>query len=298
MMMKQKFVLYLIFSAITTVQILAQVNVTFYNENGDVFFDVDSDKKGSQTLVLRFSELYGYQESHRSEVIIPINSGLNRAVYKLTKRREEPSSFRYSYTCRRGKYNAKPDKDYPYILPAKAGTLLSISKFENMKYRLGKSDIDSIIGIAFNYKGLDTICAMRSGEVIEIKHNEEDSKNPKADIVYDKSSRNIVMVEHADGSIVRYVCITPVNVLIEEGERIIAGQPIAVFKEDVNRQRMGIHLFHLTREVKNEIIIPKFFTEEGITLLNSGKQYQSISTNELLEKELTKKEKKKIQKAK
>jgi len=299
--MKTRFVfVFLILSVMFSIRGFAQrIDVTSRIEDNAAIFDAESNMEGSRTLVLNFTDLRGYQALFKNELITLIKRGLNRSFFKMVK--EEGNnypSYRYTYTYYLGRYDAKPNMDYPYLLPAATGKILNISQFENMNYRfkLGEeAATDSMIGVVFNYSGMDTIRAMRSGQVVEVELSQQERKSPaQGAVYYDKLSQNTVTVEHADGSIVRYICITPVIVLSKPGDRLLAGQPIAIFTKDEEYQRMGINLFYLTNDLKYKTIIPKFYTEEGLLQLSAGKKYQSVSSKEILEKELTKKEKKNL----
>lgn len=275
-------------------QSFAQIEVTTQYRGRDVIFDANSKKYGTYTLTMKFTELRGYRAS-MGDIKIVIRQGSNNSIYRLTYEGNSSTYYRYSYTYYRGKYNSKPDINYPYLLPAATSKSLGIARLENIKHNFGKNNTDSILGIVFNYKGIDTVCAIRSGQVVQIDYSQKERTNSDQEFVYyDKSSQNIITVEHADGSIARYVCITAVDLLPKEGDRVIAGQPIAIFKTGEIQNRMGLHLFYLDNELKNKTIFPDYYTEEGLIPLEFGKRYQSASTKEIIEKELTKKEKKKL----
>jgi hypothetical protein len=295
MEIKYKTLLLLILSVAFTLQSFAQIEVTTRNEGGNIIFDVNSDKEGSYTLGLKFSELRGYKSSLGNTAIIPIKGGLNREVYKLTKEGNTTTNYRYTYTYYQGKYNAKPNMNYPYILPASEGKRLYTSHSTNIEYMIGKTDGDSILGIVFRYAEADTVCAIRSRKVVAVEHSKRDRIEPGQGVVtYDRDSQNTIIIEHADGTIVRYVCITSAQTLVKSGDRIIAGQPLAVLEEEKDFPRIAISVSYLTKELKHKIIIPMFYTEKGLSELNFGKEYHSASTRDIIEKELTKKEKKNL----
>lgn len=295
MEIKHKTLLLLILSMVFTLQLSAQIQVTTRNEASNVIFDVNLEKEGSYTLVLKFSELRGCKIPLGNTTIIPIKGGYNSAVCKLTKEGNVSTSYRYTYTFHRGKYNAKPDIDYPYILPASEGKALYTSRFANIEHGLGKIDVDSIMGIVFRYAEADTVCAMRSGKVVEIEHSKRDRIEPEQGVsMYDRGSRNIITIEHGDGTIVRYTCITSAQTLVKLGDRIIAGQPLAVLGQEKDFPQIGISISYLTKELKHKIIMPMFYTEKGLSELNFDEEYHSTSTRDIIEKELTKKEKKNL----
>lgn len=290
--MKEPLLLFIL-SAIFVIHASAQVEVTNRYKDKDVIFDANLEEYGTHTLVLKFAELQGYRNPAGEPRAI-IKRGHNSSICRLKNDGSNSGRFGYSYTYYRGIYNSKPDMDYPYLFPAATGKTLGIARFEHINTKLGKADADSILGIVFNYEGADTVCAIRSGQVVKIVYSKKERDDSRGFVYYDELSQNVVTVEHADGSIARYVCITATNILPKEGDRIIARQPIAVFVKEEERNRMGLHLYHLDKDLKNQVIKAQFYTADGFIQPDFGKRYESVSTKEIIEKELSKKEKKKL----
>lgn len=295
--MKRKLLLYCFISILFMTQGFSQeVEVTSRYEGRNVVFDATFNGSGSYTLVLSFKELHGYKSLSGRKAIINITPPFSgNSIYKLTEiDGSRASSYRYSYQYFQGKYNVKPDLDFPYLFPVKLGENVRIFQMENLDVTLGKSVTDKILGVTFSYTGVDTIHAIRSGQVVRVEKSTRERIKPEAGVVYyDKPSRSFIEVEHKDGTIVRYVCFTSAESLPEEGERIIAGQPLAVFVKEESDRRIGVSLFYLGKEMEYKIIIPKFYTSNGLVSLEFGKEYTGTSTEEIIEKELTKSEKKK-----
>jgi murein DD-endopeptidase MepM/ murein hydrolase activator NlpD len=284
--MKKHFLL-LVLLVVFTVQGYAQITVTTRKENKDIVFDAMSNQYGSYTLVLRFAESSGLI----NEAIAVVKPGQNNSVYRVSRE----SVPRYSCRYYPGRYNAKPDANFPYLLPVKNGEKVKTSPFGNLKELRDQPTTDSILGIVFNYAGTDTVYAMRSGQIVRTADKIRDIEKPEAGVrIYDKPSRSIVEVEHQDGTIVRYVCITSGEILLKPGDRIIAGQPIAVFTQENKTQQVGIGIFYLEKKMKRKLVMPKFYTDSGVIQLEFGKEYVGASTKEIVGKELTKNEKKNL----
>ena len=298
--MKQKLLLYIILSISFMAQGFSQqLEVTSRYEGRDVVFDATFNGSGSYTLVLSFSELQGYKSLSGRKAIINIAPPFSgNSIYKLTEiEGARASTYRYSYQYFQGKYNAKPDLDFPYLLPVKPGENVRTFWLENIEATLGKSVTDKILGVTFSYTGVDTVYAIRSGQVVRVENSTRDRIKPEAGTVYyDEPSRSHIEVEHKDGTIARYVCMTSGKSLLEEGDRIIAGQPLAVFtqKDDNQEMKVGIHLFRLGKKFEYEVIMPKYYTDNGLIQPEYGKEYVGASAKEIVEKELTKKEKKNL----
>lgn len=204
-----------------------------------------------------------------------------------------------AYKYAQGRSDAKPDKDYPYLLPASEGKKLRTAPFRNLETALGRAVEDSIPGVYFYCPGTDTACAMRSGTVISIKEAEKNAATDDNRIsFYNLSSYYIIRVEHKDGSIAQYAFTVPVKNLLKEGDRIFAGQPIATFVGNEENRGMGISIYYLTftkdKVFKYRYLFPKYYTQEGQMELKFGETYTASTTKEIIGKELSKGEKKKL----
>lgn len=294
--MKRKLLYILLFILFSVSGFSQEVNLISRYEDNNVIFDATLNDYGTYTLVMSFTDLRGFKSTYGHQAIINLTSPSSHSIYKLIRIEGQSNPYySYSYTYYRGKYNAKPDVDFPYLLPVKAKKRVGVSLFENIEAKLGKSVNDKILGATFRYTGIDTVYAIRSGQVVHIENSKRDEIKPEGGVVYyDKSSRTVLEVEHKDGTIARYVCITSGKSLLEPGDRIIAGQPVAFFTQDNDNQRMGIYIFHLGKDLKYKVFIPKFYTNNGLITLEYGREYIGAFTKEIVEKELTKKEKKSL----
>lgn len=293
--MKLRLLLFAALFIAYAIQGFSQVKVETQDVGNDVIFNATSNEYGTYTLVLTLTTT-GYKSPLGTRAVIGLSQGYNSSIYRLEREEGQSASYRYNYRFYKGKYHAKPVKEYPYLLPAKAGTDLRISKLTNLNHTIGKTDKrnDSILGLVFNYKDVDTIYAIRSGYVTKIEGRERDriKSEQGGQVIYDKPSRSKIEIEHKDGTMVRYICLTAGKSLLEPGDRVIAGQPIAVFIQEEKRPSLGIGFSYLDRDFKYKTIIPQFYTSEGLKNLEFNKQYQSATTKDIIEKELTKKEKK------
>jgi len=295
--MNRKLLLYFILS----ISFLAhgssqEVDVTSRYEGHDIIYDVAFNGYGTYTLVLSFTELRGYKSPLGRQAIINITPFSGNSIYKLTAIEGHRSPIcRSSYQYYQGKYNAKPDANFPYLLPVKAGEKTKALQFENIEVKLGKSSTDKVLGVVFNYAATDTVYTIRSGQIVHIEGNTNNRiKTGEGTVLYDEPSRIIIEVEHKDGTIARYVCISSGKSLLEVGDRVIAGQPIAVLAQGNEDRRIGISLMHLGKDLEYKIFIPRFYTSNGLMLLQFEKEYMGASTKEIIGKELTKKEKKSL----
>ncbi len=291
--MKQILISILIFAF--SIPVFSQVTVLSEYQGEDVIIEARADEPGSYTVELIFSELSGFQTIFGDKAVFAFTYPFT-GTYRLKREGTQPTRCNFRYRFNRGKYNAKPDKDYPYLLPVKAGKVVGVNKFTNIAHTLRKTTTDSILGMTFNYMETDTVYAIRSGLVVKIENRQQDAKQvDHKHTTYDRPSRSITTVEHKDGTIVRYVCITEADNLLQPGDRVIAGQPIALFtNREQTHPRLGIQISSVDKTLKHVILIPSFYTEEGVQKLDFNQRYRGVSSEEIIKKELTKQEKKKL----
>lgn len=274
-----------------------KVRVTTQNVNGNIVFDASVDGLGSHTLVLEFTELQGYDSPHGNIKFINLTSKSNSAIYTLKKNESSSSySYRYTYRYNLGSIKNKQDEKYPYLLPGKEGDELRTSKVRNIEHRLGKAHSDSVLGVSFVYQNeIDTVFAMRSGYVVDVVDSERKRKTVNdAYLTYDKPSQNVTIVEHKDGTLAYYTCVTDGVNLLKPGDRVVAGQPIAVLKRAQEANRLVVKICYLGQDLKHVHIRPYFYTDMGVKQLEYNEKYKSCINQDLIVKELSKKEKKKM----
>ena len=69
----------------------------------------------------------------------------------------------------------------------------------------------------------DTVCCMRSGTVKEVREDQPDNGGEIT-----SSDHNFIMVQHEDGTVAFYAHLMQNGVLVDTGDRVEQGQPIAL----------------------------------------------------------------------
>ena len=297
----KKYLLFLIAITSTVVSGYSQeVKLNSSWSGKDLVIGAETSGYGDYSVSIKFTNLMGYRCSCDNEYPIVLRQRSQTNICKLVYESGSGGSPNYTYKYAQGRFDAKPDLDYPYLLPASEGKKLKTAPFSNIETKLGKAVEDSVLGVYFYCSGTDTICAVRSGMVISIKEAEKNAVTGNNGIpsYYNVASRCIIKVEHKDGSFAQYTFVTPVKNLLKEGDRVIAGQAIAVFDGNEENRGMGISVGHLTftkdKDFKYRFFLPKFYTEEGQMELKFGDTYTVSTPKEIIGKELTKGEKKSL----
>jgi len=133
----------------------------------------------------------------------------------------KPWRWRYHFHWTRGRMYVQHDSRTHYRLPFVRGQTYRVSQGYNG--RLTHQGQDQY-AVDFAMPEGTVVCAAREGIVVDLK---ESSKTGGQDEKY-KDECNYVSIAHADGTIGEYHHLKYDGVLVEIGERVTAGQPIAL----------------------------------------------------------------------
>jgi murein DD-endopeptidase MepM/ murein hydrolase activator NlpD len=133
----------------------------------------------------------------------------------------KPFKWRYSFSWTKGSVEARHDDGILYRLPFEKGRSRRISQGYNG--RLSHHGVDQY-AVDFAMAEGTTVYAAREGVVVDLK---ESSEVGGRDEKY-KDESNYVSIAHDDGTIGEYHHLKFEGVLVEIGDRVAAGQAIAL----------------------------------------------------------------------
>lgn len=257
---------------------------------------------GYYTVVLNFSEL---TNTSRPQEIISVSGNTGNL---LTLKPTDPNQhvgYRYRYQYIRGKYKPRFNADFCYLLPYTQGTNCEVIEagYANQKYFGAEKPADW--KSYFFYTGKEElVTAIRKGLVVEVVDEFETREN-----VEFTTSQNAVIVEHEDGTLVRYLGFKKGSLKVEAGDQVFPNTPLGLntFR---SKDRFGISIFmyYLNsldfESLRNQtlvkqkslyaILTPKFITENNqCMVLENRKTYTAYSSKEIVTKEMSKRELKK-----
>lgn len=159
----------------------------------------------------------------------------------------------------------------PFVLPYPVGKTQSIIQSYCTQFSHNNwfaYDIDTQIG--------DTLIASRSGVVIFLQESFVDNTQVNGE-------QNFVFIEHVDGTVMWYVHLTNNGVLVEVGDSVVQGQPIAISGNSGATAGPHVHLV-LSRDRTNfdrEVSLPVSYRNAGGTFdpnggLALGQSYEAL----------------------
>jgi hypothetical protein len=252
-------------------------------------------------------------------LILDVYSADNLSVNRFARRRVESrgpvltmkpinpdktSSFRYNYRYITGSTNPrKVDSTFVYRLPYALSESREPKELYNVYQRyeeLGESNAQNWKSFMFTMSRGDTIYAARKGEVVKV----EDDHDPVAGMgrISMNSESNKVYIEHADGTIARYNVLERGSMMVKPGDTVFLGTPIALagsYDGEVYQTRFD--LYYQTDNLSDistlsnydltyHYINPVFATTAGETTLETEQLYKPVCTEEMITREMTKRE--------
>lgn len=182
---------------------------------------------------------------------------------------KEPSSFMYF----RGIFVKNFDIKFPYALPVKNG-----------KITAWKTDLrESVKTLNFYMHRGDTVYATRSGIACK-------TANPKQLLIY-----------HADHTFAAYLVMD--ENFIVPGEQVLTGQPVGI----AGKTCVSITYFFLDENKFDALqatgyayshFMPTFRTTEGDVIMEEKKKYEAVTDDDLIMRDMSKREQKKYLKKK
>lgn len=262
------------------------------------FYLDDKTRPGTLTVFLTLKEL--------SNCNTPIGTTKYEVLYAgtrlLTLRPADDSrgvGYGYSYRCFYGPVDGKVDTAFVYRMPTTVRWPTRVSRGVSVYDRFRKEKLGAL-GLHFEMEKGDTVYAMRRGTVVEVKIAQRRNDAPVVSFTSESTS---VLVEQPDGSLAWYVCLDGDNLLVGEGDEVLPGTPLALAGSyDGEHYKVSVQTYWWqtnpdpdTRE-KTRVVRRRFFpcfaTTDGTVCIEKG-IYQSVETEELVTREMTKKELKK-----
>ncbi len=310
--MKSCFVLLLLtfcFSATVFAQQRLIICSSEQNPDRSISIYAESQAFGEYTVKLVFTSLSGYTSTVNPDVALVTVPRGRTQIAKLTPDKSA-AMYSMSYTSQYFPGVAlrrAPDSLFTHLLPGTEGKELLISKVRSLSETMGKQSPEDYYATGFQYQLADTICATRAGVIYETSDevNEGEKKNQLF-----KSQRNRIGIQHKDGTLGQYSILSPIKLLVNPGDNVLPGQPLAVFNKTGDKYTVLFSVIYLNEKKAYAnsnfgasqaatpfSTLPVIFydaeSKKGISLA-SNNRYPIAHPKEIVGLELSKKDKKKM----
>lgn len=256
---------------------------------------------GTYCIYLNFNS---YENTIKPEHKFVVNdySGILTVLRPIYKDKYIGLSYTYSY--RRGIPNPDFDSTFVYLLPFRNGKKLEVRFMNYLGSKLfDEEEPKNWKSFQFISDQPDTVCAVRKGLVVKVT---KDFAIDTSNVYSFSSKRNSVMVEHKDGTFAIYQGFNGDNIFVKEGDVVLPQQALGTLiqydKKGNYQLRFAINFltenpneeFVNAPKSRYEYLNPYFQTTDGIIKLSNRKKYECRTSADIILKELTKKEIKKL----
>lgn len=277
------------------------------NDDKSITFSYEKVDNGTHTIVLKFRELTNTNPP-RSEFSV---SGYNGDLVTLKPTRPE-QQITYSYTYRyiRGKLRTAANEDIVYALPYGASTPIRVSEAKYLRSSFfGAEEPPGWKAYNFFTHEQQAARVSRKGEVVEII---DEYESDKLDEYQYTSRRNSILIEHADGTLMRYSGLAHGSIKVKLGQKLLPGDELGLnTKVGENSYMVACMIYYLKTvdfgSVSGNVqtagsiygfVTPHFAVNSGDKIILKDKEtYKAAIDKELIIQEMNKKELKRYNKS-
>ena len=273
----------------------------------DVFYS--KDVPGSYCIYLNFKS---YENTLTPERKFVVDNFEGKLFTLRPINKEQNIQYSYNYTYKRGIPNPKLDSTFVYLLPFKNNCSVKVWYLTNLgsKY-LHQEEPKNWKAFQFICNKTDTICSARKGIVVSVV---DDYSTDTTQLVSYSSSRNMILIEHKDGTYARYEGFDREKIYVKPGDLVLPNQPLGGLsqydKSGTYQLRFSVDYLiepkvdnssdnsDKKRKIDYNYINPYFQTTDGLLRLAQSKKYTTQITEDVIIKELSARELKKRHKSK
>ncbi|WP_305982248.1 peptidoglycan DD-metalloendopeptidase family protein [Roseivirga thermotolerans] len=284
---------------ITAQDRIVRVDGTFNPKSQEYVFEAKNLSTTYYTVVVKFNRLYNLRSSTSLPFIKAVPPG-NTKLFELSKDGYGDPDYSYSVVYWKGTANPKVE-DVLYALPVSSGIEVGVKPLQHLAKTFQQETPENFYAIGFSLVDGDTIRAARQGVVEEIQaDNQTDNLNYTF-----TTERNYIRVRHEDGTVARYTNFKNNSALIEVGEELLPGDPMAIATQTSNTGE-ALLMFRVTYLIVDPkmssdykewssigYVTPKFITENHEGELKPNKLYKARLTDDIITQEMSKRERKK-----
>lgn len=278
------------------------VEVSYTNDaaKNEYSFRYQNPNSCDYTVKVEFTGLQGGTCSCSLPFVESVSSGTGTLFTLKPSQPNQGISFRFSYSYQKGRLLSKPPKPFIYLFPFSKSEAHRANQTQNIMETIAGRKVPDFYGMAFQMRKGDTVYATRRGIVSEIK----DEFETHSDGVWFSTQTNFVEVFHQDGTFGKYNRFKKGTLMVKEGQRVEAGQPLGVVADDTfeGNTVAQFTVYYLVKSTNltdkgytHSYVIPTFYTTANPSgvLLQQGAFYTSDWPESIVTQEMSKREVKK-----
>lgn len=261
-----------------------------YNSTGDVEFVAYNNSGAPLFLNIDFADLENTSFNEPLPYIKMLEPGFNNLFILHRDMDADVPRFNYQIKYYRSDPTSLADLDFPYLIPFKPGEKASVTEVGNISGFWGSKEPGTWNATGFSVTPGQAVYACRNGTVVEIA-GEKRTNDP---LEWYHTWTNSITVLQPDGTLICYRNVTDKEKKLKAGEKVYAGQILGDAAPS-STEIIVIIFQHSLSSPELRFIIPQFVTgNEQQEILFPSNDYKVIHPVEVIELEMTKRERRKI----
>lgn len=290
----QKIVFSIIFFFVLSINLQAQITIESEqdSERNVVFYAVNPTKM-PYSVILNFSQLQNMTTPGGGNVTAIASPGRSKVATLKPTLAGQGTNYRYAYSFAKGNVYGKTKIDPVYLIPVPEATKVKAILNNNISNTLNKEKPDnSYVGISFIFEKPTDIVAPRKGVIAEMKM---DYATDKESLSF-SAEENYIEIYHEDGTITRLMVLKSGSAKVEVGDLVLPGQVLAESAGENYQQGPHVRMVNQrtekegTDKFKYSYFPVVFATEAGNTEIKELSDFTVVHPQEIITRELNKKE--------
>jgi len=273
---------------------------TKQNEDKTVDFTYEKTVPGNHTLIITFRSLTNAFYTPTTYIL----SAPTGRLFSL-KPSVKDVGISYSFNYRYIQGELKPngvDTSFVYLLPFQKSKVLQALEQSNIDETfLKQARPKGWKSYQFRGDGLDSVFAVRKGIVVKVI---DEFDYDTASLFTSKT--NNVLIEHEDGSIAVYKRFIKGAIAVKEGQEVYPHSYLgSLGNASVQKNYLSVMIYYLSKtgfdensRAEHTFITPVFLTSQGKGTLLSRQKYEVVLSDEVITKEMSRRQKKEFEKSK
>ncbi|MDN3205009.1 M23 family metallopeptidase [Algoriphagus sediminis] len=266
------------------------------DEDGNVIFYATNAASIPYAVLFNFSNLNNLTTPGGSTPLVVANPGRTPVLRLRPSREGQATSYRYSYSYSKGNMLAKIKEDPVYLIPVADGQMVRAMQMTHIENQLQPKEYNSnYVGVSFHFETPTVIVAPRKGVISDMRMSYEAKEG---EFRYDGKD-NFIEIYHEDGTFTKLAVLKKDSQKVELGDEVFPGQELALSAGE--NYSSGTHVRMSTfKSVKKDrdklgydLIPVQFITEGGAIEIPKLVELEVIHPQEIIELEMSKREKKK-----
>lgn len=262
------------------------------------------------SIEVSFPELTNLQADFPLPAVVEVAPGTHTMFIMRKSAAGRAAHFRYLYHYYKGRPSPKIDTGFTYLLPIAPGNDTRVFELSYIGEKYGgEAGPKDWYALSLHTEAGDTVFAARRGRVTDVR---DGAKLQDSNYSY-AHAENFIEIEHSDYTFAKYSVLKDGALFVHPGDFVEAGQPLGIVggEKYAGGPQVRFSVFYQLRQAvvdkegnnmdrtQNWAYVPvSFWTkQQGRTHLANRSTYTCEDPEELITKEMTKKEARKWKEA-